>query len=132
MENTISEKPFEYPHDIEITLPDKHNGQDSNKLFHRIMDVPIYRVDPLVRRATALQKTADNSIRPIAGLNVEQAREFTLRDGTLMNVVTPEGNGISIQVQADNRVPVNCIYIPAGYIETAPLGVATHLTLEEV
>ena len=132
MENTNSGKTFEYPHHIEIAMPNKDSDQDSSKLFHRIMDVPIYRVDPLVRRSNALQKTADNSIKPIASLNAEQAREFNLRDGTLMNVVTPEGAGISIEVHADDRVPPNCIYIPAGYAETAPLGIATHLTLEEV
>jgi len=96
------------------------------------MDVPIYRVDGLVRRAPGLQHTLDNREKPVAGMNETQFAEFNLQDGKLMNVVTPEGQGITIEVCADSRVPVNCIYVPSGYSQTAPLGAATRVALEEV
>ena len=112
--------------------PDENDHGAGSEEFHRVMDVPLYRVDPLVRRAPALQATADNPSKPCAGINPEQFAQFGLRDGTLMNVVTPEGEGISIEVAADQRVPMNCIYIPSGYRETAPIGATNRVLVEEV
>ena len=100
--------------------------------FHRIFDVPLYRIDPYTRRANALQHTHDNPRKPLAGLNPAQFDRFSLRDGAIMNLVTPDGDGVTIEVRADPRVPENCIYVPSGYRETAVLGLARRVALEEV
>ena len=125
---------FAVPARIDSPAEAGSENQDASETeqFHRISDVPIYRVDAYTRRAPSLQKTADNQSKPAAGLNPEQFVSFGLRDGALMNVVAPDGTGITISVQADARVPLNCIYLPQGYEETAPLGAAARVALEEV
>jgi NADH-quinone oxidoreductase subunit G len=115
-----------------IAAPGEEDRRASGDDFHRILDVPLYRIDPYVRRAAALQATRDNMKKPIAGLNPVQFERFSLREGTIMNVVAPDGVGVSIEVRSDHRVPENCIYIPGGYRQTAPLGIARRVALEEV
>ncbi len=116
----------------ELPMPGAGDSGASGKEFHRILDVPIYRVDALVRRSPALQSTADNMEKPLAGLNPVQLETFGLRQGTLMNIVGPQGDAISIEIYSDSRVPANCIYVPSGYEQTAPLGPAARVALEEV
>ncbi|KAA3623817.1 MAG: NADH dehydrogenase (quinone) subunit G, partial [Proteobacteria bacterium] len=115
-----------------IAAPADEDAGAARDEFHRIMDIPLYRVDPYVRRAPALQATRDNPQRPVAGLNPAQFEKFGLREGAIMNLVTPDGSGISIEVRPDDRVPENCIYAPSGYSQTAPLGTARRVALEEV
>ncbi|MFT5112481.1 MAG: NADH-quinone oxidoreductase subunit G [Parasphingorhabdus sp.] len=116
----------------QLSEPDQDDHGAGADEFHRVMDVPLYRVDGLVRRSPALQSTRDNPLKPKAGMNPSQLEQFGLRNDTLMNIVTPEGVGISIKVEADDRVPVNCVYIPSGYKETATLGFTTRVMVEEV
>src|SRR4029079_17962673 len=53
--------------------------------LERIADVPIYAVDPIVRRAPALQRTAD-ARPPVVGVPSELAAERGIVDGTPVRV----------------------------------------------
>ena len=55
----------------------------------RLAEVPIYSVDPIVRRAPALQKTADNP-PPAARMNAAQADKLGLAAGVNVQLVTPQ------------------------------------------
>ena len=100
--------------------PLKANQIATNGGLERIWDVPIYVVDPVVRRAPALRATSDNGA-PCARVNPEQLITLGVTDG---DTVTAELNGgsVDIIITADSRVPQHCVHIPAGYPETAALG----------
>ena len=115
-----------------LSTPGDEDSGTARDEFHHVFDVPLYRIDPYTRRAPALQRTGDNPDRPTAALNPAQFEQFGLREGVTMNLVTPDGTGVSLPVRADARVPANCIHVPSGYRATAPLGTARRLVLEEV
>lgn len=87
-----------------------------------IGDVPLYRVDGLVRRASALQATRDN-LPPAAFLGPEEAQRKGVEEGDEV-VVRGGDNEIRLPVKIDQRVTEGCVYIPGGYDRTAPLGIS--------
>ena len=86
----------------------------------RIAEVPLYAVDALVRRAKALQCTADNP-PPAARVNAADARRLGLAEDATVVVRTVAGEA-RLKVVLDSRVPDGCVLIASGYPETSPLG----------
>jgi NADH-quinone oxidoreductase subunit G len=86
----------------------------------RLAEVPIYAVDPIVRRAPSLQKTVDNP-PPAARMNAAQADKLGLTPGANVQLVTPQGVA-RLELVVDDRVPGGCVLAPAGYPETVMLG----------
>ncbi|MEK7697388.1 MAG: molybdopterin-dependent oxidoreductase, partial [Pseudomonadota bacterium] len=97
------------------TMPAPARGQ-----WQRIVEVPMYRVDALVRRAPSLQNTADNP-PPAAHLNPAAAEKLGLTDGVPVQV-TLEAGRAQLPLVVDARVPDGCVLIPSGWPETAALG----------
>jgi len=101
------------------------NGIDKESLLSesgliRIGDVPIYAIDPLVRRAASLQRTRD-AIEASATLNPKEAKSAGLADGE--TAVVKQGNSSAeLQVVIDPAVPDGCVRIPAGLAGTEKLG----------
>jgi NADH-quinone oxidoreductase subunit G len=87
--------------------------------LERIAEVPIYAVDPIVRRAPALQRTADNP-PPAARLNAREAARLGLAEGTRVRVLMTGGEA-RLPVVIDERVADGAVLIPSGYPETAGL-----------
>ncbi len=71
--------------------------------------VPAYRVDALVRRATALQETPDAGDRRLH-INPTVARRFDLSDGANVSLQNGEG-AVELPVTLDARVPDDCVLI---------------------
>ncbi|MFL6621057.1 MAG: NADH-quinone oxidoreductase subunit NuoG [Sulfurifustis sp.] len=88
--------------------------------LYRIAEVPLYAVDPLVRRAPALQHTADNP-PPAARMNAAEAARLGLADGVAVAVRTVAGEA-RLEVKIDARVPDGAVLIASGYLETFTLG----------
>jgi len=87
--------------------------------WQRIVEVPMYRLDALVRRAPSLQNTADNP-PPAAHLNPADAGKLGLTDGDPVSVTL--GVGVAqLPLVVDARVPDGCVLIPSGWPETAAL-----------
>jgi NADH-quinone oxidoreductase subunit G len=86
----------------------------------RIAEVPLYVIDPLVRRAPVLAATADNP-PPRVRLNAADARRLGLENGAPVVVQTVAGEA-RLSVHVDARVPEGAVSIAAGYPETAALG----------
>jgi NADH-quinone oxidoreductase subunit G len=86
----------------------------------RLAELPMYRIDALVRRAPALQKTADNP-GAVARMHPAQAAKQHLAAGSMVRVVMQEGEA-RVALELDERVPEGCVWVPAGYPETAGLG----------
>jgi NADH-quinone oxidoreductase subunit G len=88
----------------------------------RIAETPIYAVDGIVRRSTALQNT------PLAQpgalyMNPAMLDKLGLQDAARV-VVTQGEASVSLTVTADERVPDDCACIPDGTQENCQLGAA--------
>jgi NADH-quinone oxidoreductase subunit G len=86
----------------------------------RIGDVPLYSVDPLVRRARALQKTADAAAAAIR-INSRVAAAAGLEEGAQAAVVQDGGRAL-LPVIIDASVPDGCVRVPAAVSGTEMLG----------
>ena len=78
----------------------------------RINEVPIYNVDPIVRRATALQQSS-HTRDSVLYMNSSLAERFGLV-GTDRAKVKQGDLELTLPVTIDTRVPDNCIFIPVG------------------
>ena len=88
--------------------------------WQRIADVPIYFADPLVRRATSLQRTAD-ALTPKARMNAASLLAAGLEHGATVRV--KQGEGLAdLVVELDERVPDKCVRIASAHMSTAALG----------
>jgi len=88
--------------------------------LERIADVPIYAVDPIVRRAPALQRTAD-ARPPTVGIPSELAAERGIVDGTPVRV-GQGGAQVVLPARVDASLAANVIRVAAGHPLTAALG----------
>ena len=95
----------------------KLEGVDSG--IERIGEVPIYQADAIVRRAAALQKTND-AAGPLAAMSGEMLAKLGLRDGDQVKIT--QGGSATLVAARDDKLPANCIRIPAGHPLTAELG----------
>ena len=88
--------------------------------LERIADVPIYAGDALVRRAPALQATAD-ARAPRVGVPAALWQELGLRDGALVRVTQGEAHAV-VGACRDAGLAPNVIRVAAGHPDTAALG----------
>ena len=101
--------------------------------LERIADVPIYAADPVVRRASALQMTADAK-PPTIGVPAELAAEHGIVEGTRVRVSSSAGS-LTLPAHVDASLAANVIRVPAGHASTAALGAmfgALELSVEPV
>jgi NADH-quinone oxidoreductase subunit G len=88
--------------------------------LERLADVPIYAADALVRRAPALQRTAD-ARPPRASLPASLWASLALKPGDRVRV----GQGaasVVLDAQLDASLAPNAVRVPAGHADTAALG----------
>ena len=88
--------------------------------IERIAEVPIYQADAIARRAGSLQKTHD-AAAPVAAMHGEMFAQLGLRDGDQVKIT--QGGGTAVLTAArDDKLPANCIRVPAAHPLTAGLG----------
>ena len=92
----------------------------NGKQLDRIIDVPVYSVDPTVRRATALQSTKDADTVALLAC-AEELEELGFKQGGRL-AVRSEAGEVMLPVQSDDRVPRGTVYVPTGLSETSVLG----------
>jgi NADH-quinone oxidoreductase subunit G len=88
----------------------------------RYGDVPMYSVDPLVRRSRPLQEAADAG-RPIVRIAPADAERLGLGDAERVTV-RQGGDGRVLGMELDARIPEGCVWIPQGLESTGALGPA--------
>jgi len=99
--------------------------------LQRVADVPIYATDALVRRAPALQQTAD-ARPPQVGVNAALWAELGLQPGDRVRVRQGEASTV-LPVRVEPTLAWGCARVPAGHADTAGLAAMTgRLTLERV
>jgi NADH-quinone oxidoreductase subunit G len=100
--------------DVAIEL---HGGAQT---VERIADIPIYSTDPLVRRAPALQATADGT-PPVATLPRMLWSDLRLQAGDSVRVSQGAANAV-LPARLDPSLPDGVVRVPAGHPATATLG----------
>ncbi len=88
--------------------------------LERIADVPIYATDPLVRRAAALQHTAD-ARAPVAGLPTTLWRQLGLVEGAQVRI-SQGGASVLLPAREEASLAPTAVRIAAGHPSTAALG----------
>ena len=88
--------------------------------LQRLADVPIYSTDALVRRASALQLTAD-ARKPVLSLSSTQWRQLGLQAGDHVYVAQGDA-GLVLPAREDATLAANAVRVPAGHPDTALLG----------
>jgi NADH-quinone oxidoreductase subunit G len=86
----------------------------------RIADVPLYFSDPIVRRAQALQKTAD-ARPPRASANARTLAAFGVRPGDKARIRQGEAAAL-LECVLDERLPDGVVRVPAAHASTSTLG----------
>jgi NADH-quinone oxidoreductase subunit G len=90
------------------------------KGLQRITEVSMYSIDPLVRRATALQKARDNT-KPVARMHPREALKQGVGSAARLRVIAG-GESVTLDFLIDPRIPEGCVSIPGGCPETLALG----------
>jgi NADH-quinone oxidoreductase subunit G len=85
----------------------------------RILEVPIYTADSIVRRSRPLKQTVDHQ-RPLVRMNAALSAKLGL-DGQATVKVEVGGGQAALDLVLDPRVPDGCVVIPSGFSETATL-----------
>jgi len=96
----------------------------------RIADVPLYRVDALVRRAVSLQNTGDNP-PAMAHLGNEEAQRLGVAEGDQVDVAGSVAS-VSLPVHINAAVPPGSVYVPSGWEATEPLGASPFVKVSKV
>ena len=96
--------------------------------IYRYVETPMYRLDASLRHAAALQQTMDTP-RPAVGLNDKTMASMGLAPGAEVSVRQGDAE-LKLMLQADNRLPDNQAFIPAGYTQTSALSGYEPITLE--
>ena len=91
--------------------------------IQRIAETPIYAADAISRRAPSLQKTRDAG-PPAASMNLALAQRLGLQAGDQVQV-TQSGGSALVPYAIDDRLPADCIRLPAAVEQTAQLGAAS-------
>jgi NADH-quinone oxidoreductase subunit G len=91
----------------------------SNGLI-RVGHLPLYAVDPLVRRSKPLQATGD-TIAAAAYLNSKTASQQGVVANEVVRVVQAHYQA-QLPVVIDEGVPDQCVFIPAGVQDSQSLG----------
>jgi NADH-quinone oxidoreductase subunit G len=92
----------------------------SDDKLERVADVAIYGSDPLARRATSLQLSAD-ALPPVAGLSSALWARLDLRPGASVRIVQGEAEAV-LPARLDTTLAPTAVRVPAGREETKTLG----------
>jgi len=87
----------------------------------RISGIPIYNVDPLVRRSAPLQATADGKAARRLHANANTLKNAGLADGDKATLLQ-DGGVTVVTVVSDDRLPDKAVYLPSGSKEMQGLG----------
>ncbi len=112
--------PLEFAPPHGSALPRTESAALAGGAFSRLANVPIYRTDAVVRRASALQASS-LAADLVAALHPDDAEALGLSNGEWIDVGT---NGVpcALTLVTDERVARGCVWIPAGFPVTAALG----------
>lgn len=89
--------------------------------LERVAAVPIYACDSLVRRAPALQATADAKAAAVAHVGLDLWESLAFRSGDRLRINQGSGSA-ELPVALDASLAPKTLRIPAGLPQTCALG----------
>jgi NADH-quinone oxidoreductase subunit G len=101
--------------DFTVQIAASENGG-----IQRIGEVPIYQTDPIVRRAGSLQRTSD-AAPPVVSMRGDLMGKLGISAGEKVRVKQGAGE-IQLPTVQDDKLPPDCIRVPAAHPLTAALG----------
>ncbi len=102
--------------DVALVAPAAGSG------LERIADVPIYSTDALVRRAEALQATAD-ARAPMASLPAGLWAQLGLAADAKVRISQGAASAV-LPARLDASLAANTVRVPSGHVDTSTLGAA--------
>lgn len=108
---------------INEVLPPVPAGLMPGHFLERATETPIYRADPIVRRAPSLQARADGW-KPSIVMHPQTAQELHIQAGETVRVKHIDAQ-VDLLVITDSGLVKGVARIPAGWSETATLGAAS-------
>ncbi|NKC13610.1 MAG: NADH-quinone oxidoreductase subunit G [Gammaproteobacteria bacterium] len=112
-------------------LPKSGPPKSGQLRLWRCGDVPMYAVDPLVRRATALQNTPEGRRAASVRLHPVEAERLGLSAAGQNVVVRQNGVSISLPLEVDDGIALGCALVPSGLAASAMLhGAVAPISLE--
>ncbi len=103
------------------------NAQPSAVEIERIMEVPMYAGDSIVRRAPSLQKTVAVKQSMIAFVATDIAQKYQLSDGCEALFNSADG-GATLEVAVNKALPAGCVRIAAATAVSLGLGATLAIT----
>lgn len=88
--------------------------------IERVVDVPIYFADPIVRRSAPLQNTVD-ALSPVAKMNPKTVEVLKFSAGCKVKVSSASGS-VVVDLAEDAGVAEGCIRLAAAHSSTVQLG----------
>ena len=95
-------------------------SENDAEFIQRIGEVPIYRADPIVRRAESLQMTRD-AAAPRAWMSPELLQRLEIKAGDNVRVKQDDGT-IQLEAACDEKLPADCVRIASAHPNTIVLG----------
>ncbi len=90
--------------------PDGAEARMQNSEWQRVGGAPIYTVDMLTRRSSALQRTPD-AWKPGIYINAGAAQQLGVIEGDLLTL-SQQGGSLTLPVILDSRVPDQSVWLP--------------------
>ncbi len=129
--NRLDNKVTLAPDDIGVQASGAAAGDRETTVIERIGEVPMYRVDGIVRRATALQQTRAAQV-DCAWMHGKLIDELKLRPGERLRISQDGGEAI-LDFDRDDRLPHRCVRVATATDATAQLGAGFgSVTIERV
>ncbi|HLR12676.1 MAG TPA: NADH-quinone oxidoreductase subunit NuoG [Burkholderiaceae bacterium] len=104
----------------EVSETQANAGSADSLVLERLGDVPIYRVDMIVRRSQPLQETTQSAL-PVARLAPAHMQSLGVATGDAVRIRSREGE-ITLPAQEDATVAPGVLRLVAAFSETQALG----------
>jgi NADH-quinone oxidoreductase subunit G len=117
LKTLIELMPKQYP---SLSLLESQWSREEGSLV-RLSEWPIYQVDNLVRRASALQKWSQHENQAVIRINNKVAKRYGFQSGEIVSVIQGE-SVLDLFVLVDNRIAGDYVIVPTGIVETAGFG----------
>ena len=100
--------------DVKAYCPDKLDAAASN--LQMISEVPMYQIDSVVRRSSALEQTVENQDAFVAVMNSSEAGQFGINQADRV-VVMHDAQSVELAFKVDDTIADGCIHMPSGIVE---------------
>ena len=100
--------------DTDMYCPDKLDATVGS--LQMISEVPMYQIDSVVRRSSALAQTVENQDAFVAAMNLVEASQLGVSQAQRI-VVTNDNRSVELAFKVDDTIADGCLHMPTGIVE---------------